>query len=234
MEKTEKTTKFGIDLEEMAKAGVQFGHKPSKLHPRMEKYIWRKKGTVYLIDLEKTKEKLIEALEYIQEVSKKGGVILFVGTRIQHKDLVREAAEETGLPYVTERWLGGLLTNFKVIKDRVEYFKDFREKINSEEFEKYSKKEQMDMKRELANLERKFGGIEDLKNKPDVIFVCDLSKDDLALREARKKDIPVVALCDTDVDPTYVDYPVPANEDAISSVKYILDKVKEAILKVQS
>lgn len=233
MEKKQETAKFKINLEEMAKAGVQFGHKPSKLHPRMEEYIWRKKGTVYLIDLEKTKEKLIEALEYIQGVCKAGGVVLFVGTKIQHKELVRETAEETGLPYVTERWLGGLLTNFKVIRDRVEYFKKFRKKINSEEFEKYSKKEQMDMKRELTNLESKFGGIEEMKSLPDVIFVCDLSKDELALREARKKDIPVIALCDTNVDPTYVDYPIPSNEDAVSSVRYILNRVKKAILEVR-
>lgn len=228
-----ETKDFGIDLEEMAKAGVQFGHKPSKLHPRTKDYIWRKKGTVYLIDLAKTKEKLIEALKYVQEVTKKGGTILLVGTKIQHKELVEETAKECDLPYVTERWLGGLLTNFKVMRERVRYFKDFRDKVNSEDFEKYSKKEQMEMERELHNLERKFGAIENMEERPDALFVCDLSKDNLALREARKKDVPVIAVCDTNIDPTYVNYPIPANDDALSSVKYIVDKVKEAILEVK-
>jgi len=233
MEKAKEKSDFGLELEEMAKAGVQFGHKPSKLHPRMEEYIWRKKGTVYLINLEKTKEKLVEALQYMQEVAKKGGVILFVGTKIQHQGLVREIAEACSFPFVTERWLGGLLTNFKVMRKRIEYFKEFRDKVNSSEFEKYSKKEQLEMKREFANLERKFGGIEGLEGIPDAIFVCDLGKDDLALREARKKQVPVVAICDTNIDPTYVDHPIPGNDDAISSVKYILGKIKKAILDVK-
>ena len=231
-DKKEKT-QFGIDLEEMAKAGVQFGHKPSKLHPRMEEYIWRKKGTVYLIDLEKTRERLAEALKRMQEVAKEGGTILFVGTKIQHKDLVRETAEACGMPYVTERWLGGILTNFKVIRDRIKYFKDFKEKISSEDFEKYSKKEQIEMKREAANLERKFGGIEEMKSRPEIIFICGLDKDDLALREARKKEVPVAAICDTNIDPTYIDCPVPANDDALSSVKYILSKVREVISDIE-
>lgn len=218
-----------MDIKEMAEAGLHFGHKPTKLHPKMEPFIYGKKGTVHLIDLEKTKRFFGRALDWLQEEVRKGSTVLLVGTKIQHKGLVREVGQECGMPYVTERWLGGLITNFKMIRDRIEYFKEFREKINSSEFEKYTKKEQQDMKKELARLERKFGGLENLERLPDGLFICDLCCDNLAFREARKKDIPVAAVVDTNADPTFVDFPVPANDDARSSMEYILSKVREAM-----
>lgn len=213
----------------MAQAGLHFGHKPTKLHPKMESFIYGKKGTVHIIDLEKTKENLEKALSFLAEKNKEGNVILFVGTKVQHKDLVREVGEELEMPYVTERWLGGLLTNFKVMKDRIDYFKDFREKVDSPDFEKYTKKEQQEMKKELSRLERKFGGIESLESLPDIIFICDLDHDNLAFREARKKEVPVAAVVDTNADPTFINYPIPANDDARSSLAYILGKVKEVL-----
>lgn len=219
--------KFNLDLEEMAKAGVQFGHKPSKLHPKMKEFIFRLRGRVYLIDLDKTKERLEEAIEFIQNTTKGGGKVLFVGTKIQHKGLVQELAEEHDQPFVTERWLGGLLTNFGVMKARIDHFKQLRKKVNSSDFEKYSRKEQVDMEKELSKLKLKFGGLEGMVGLPDAVFVCDLTKDDLALKEAGMKDVPVIAIADTNVDPTDVDYLIPANDDSISSVKYILSKISE-------
>lgn len=220
---------FKIDVDEMLSVGVHFGHRTSRLHPKMEPYLAGVKNTVHIIDLEKTAEKLKEALKFIQEVISENKVLLLVGTKIQLKDLVKETAQECELPYVNERWLGGTLTNFGVISKRVEYLKEIEEKKASGAWEKYTKKERIKMNREFQNLKTKFEGLKTLSGVPDAIFVLDIRKDDLAVKEARMKGIKVIGICDTNTDPSLVDYPIPANDDAISSVKYILDKVKEAI-----
>lgn len=227
-----KEKDFGLDIKEMAEAGLQFGHKPSKLHPKMMPFVFKKRKNVYLIDLEHTKESFARALGYIQELARTDKKILFVGTKIQHRELVKDISQKRGLPCVTERWLGGLLTNFKVMRKRVEYFQELKEKIESSQFEEYTKKEQFDMKKELQVLIKKFGGIEELKGLPDALFICDLKEDNLAFKEAKKKDIPVVAVVDINVDPTFVDYPIFANDDARSSMAYILGKVEEAVRNV--
>lgn len=221
---------FGLSLEDMVKAGMHFGHKPSKLHPKMRPYVYGVKKTTHIIDLEKTVEEFNKALRYIQKLLQQGKTLLLVGTKIQCKELVKETALECNLPYVNERWLGGFFTNFDVMRKRIKHFKDFREKIQSRDFESYTKKEQLKMEKDLRNLETKFAGVENLENLPDAIFICDLSKNDLALKEAKRKSIPVISITDTDVDPSTVDYPIPANDDAVSSVKYILEKVREVIL----
>ncbi len=225
---------FNLDPEEMVKAGVHFGHNPSNLHPKMAPFVHKKKKNVYLLDLEKTVEKFTEALQFIQKQAKEGKTILFVGTKSQHKKLVEKTAKRCGFPYVTQRWLGGILTNFGVLRDRIDYFIEFRQKINSSDFEKYTNKEQLDMKHELYKLKRKFGGIEKLEGIPDAVFICDLGRDDLAFEEARKKGVTVIGVCDSDVDPTFVSYPIFANDDAVSSMEYILKKVEEAIGEVKT
>ncbi len=224
---------FNLDPEEMVKAGVHFGHNPSNLHPKMTPFVHKKKKNVYLLDLEKTVEKFTEALQFIQKLAKERKTILFVGTKSQHKRLVEKTAKRCGFPYVTQRWLGGILTNFEVLRDRIDYFIEFRQKINSSDFEKYTNKEQLDMKHELYKLKRKFGGIENLEDIPDAVFICDLGRDDLAFEEARKKGVTVIGVCDSDVDPTFVDYPIFANDDAVSSMKYILKKIEEAVAEVK-
>jgi small subunit ribosomal protein S2 len=224
---------FKIDPEEMTRVGVEFGHRTSRIHPKMKPYLYGVKNMVHIIDLEKTVEKLKETLEFIQELISAGKTLLLVGTKIQVKDLVREAAQDCSLPYVVERWIGGTFTNFEVIKKRIEYFKDLEKKKTEGELEKYSKKEKAKIDRELKNLELKFGGIKNLEKLPDAIFVLDMKKDAAAVKEARMKGIKVIGLADTNVDPTLADFPIPANDDAVSSVKYILDKVKEAILKAK-
>lgn len=225
---------FQIKIEEMVEAGLHFGHKTSKLHPKMRPYIFGVRNTVSIIDLEKTKEKLKEALEFIQKLILENKILLFVGTKVSIKELVKNVAQEVNLPYVNERWLGGTFTNFQTIKKRLEYFKELEKKKAEGELEKYTKKERAKFEEELKKLEKKFGGIKNLEKLPDAIFVIDMVKDYLAVKEAREKGIKIVAVCDTNADPTLVDYPIPANDDAISSVKYILEKVKEVIIKAKT
>lgn len=223
-----------IDIEEMAKAGVGFGHKFSKLHPKMKAYVSGIKNTVHIIDLEKTKKELENALKYIAQIISEGKIILFVGTKIQIKELARSAAIDCGLPYVVERWLGGTFTNFETIAKRVQYFKDLEKKKAGGELEKYTKKERYKIDKEIESLRIKFEGIKDMAKLPEAVFILDLKKDDTSAREAKRKGIKIIALCDTNIDPTIADFPIPANDDAISSAKYILDKVKEVIMNAKS
>ncbi|PIS17305.1 MAG: 30S ribosomal protein S2 [Candidatus Nealsonbacteria bacterium CG09_land_8_20_14_0_10_42_14] len=225
--------KFNIDTEEMTRQGLHFGHRTSKINPKMQPFLFGVRDTIHIIDVEKTKEKLIEALEFVQKLTAEGKTLMLVGTKVQIKDVVREAAEAGGFYYVVERWLGGTFTNFGSIFKRIEYFKDLERKKTAGELEKYTKKERADIDEELREFERKFGGIKNLTRLPDAIFVCDMIKDKLAVKEARAKGIKVIGICDTNADPTLADFPVPASDDAISSVKYILDKVQEAIKGVK-
>ena len=227
MTKIAEKFKIDLDIQKMQEAGLHFGHRTSKTHPRMKPYIHGVRNTVHIIDLEKTKEKMVQALKYIQELASENKTLLLVGTKIQVRDLVKKTAEECGLPYVSERWLGGTFTNLGVILKRIEYYKDLERKKAEGELEKYTKKERLEFDQELEELERKFGGIKNLTRLPEAVFVCDMKKDDLAVKEARMKGVKVVAVCDTNADPSLADYPIPASDDARSAVKYILDKVKE-------
>jgi len=231
-QKIEKTD-LKLDTEEMARAGLHFGHKTSRVHPKMMPYLAGVRNTIHIIDLEKTKEKLAEALRFIQQLISENKILLIVGTKVQVKDLVKSMAQELALPCVTERWLGGTFTNFETIKKRIEYFKDLEIKKKEGELEKYTKKERAKIDQELRDLEIKFGGIKDLERLPDAILVLDMKKDDLAVKEARMKGIKVIAISHSNTDPTLADYPIPANDDAISSVKYILEKVAEVMKKTK-
>jgi small subunit ribosomal protein S2 len=232
MAKTKKI-EFKLDPEEMVQAGLHFGHRTSRVYPKMKPYIYGVRNTVHIIDLEKTVEKFREALKFIQELISENKILLLVGTKIQTKDLVESIAKECNLPYINERWLGGTFTNFETIKKRIEYFKDLEKKKAEGELEKYTKKERAKIDQELRGLRLKFGGIKNLERLPDAIFVLDMKKDALAIKEARAKGVKVIGVADTNVDPTLADYPIPANDDAISSIKYILEKVKEVILKAK-
>ena len=229
-----KDTKEAIlNVEEMQTAGLHFGHRVSRLHPKMKPFVSGIKNNVHIIDLEKTSEEFKKALTFISKMVADGKTILFVGTKIQVKQFVKSNAETSGMPYVIERWLGGTFTNFETIAKRVAYFKELESKKASGELEKYTKKERAKIDQELRELESKFSGIKNLEKLPDAIFVVGMEKDILAVKEAQKKEIKVVAIIDTNIDPTQADYPIPANDDAISSVKYILEKVKEVILKAK-
>jgi len=224
---------FDINLEEMAKAGLHFGHKISKCHPKMKPFLAGERNTIHIIDLEKTAQKLKEALEFVQKLVLENKIILFVGTKIQIRNLIKKTALDCGMPYVATRWLGGTFTNFETILKRINYFKDLEQKRAQGAFEHYTKKERLKIDQELRDLEEKFGGLKNLQSLPDAVFIVDMRKNETAVREARKKNIKIIAICHTNVDPTLADFPIPANDDSISSVKYILEKVKEAILNAK-
>jgi len=234
MSETEKKTKekdFNLNLEEMAKAGLHFGHRTSNINPKIKPYIFGTRNTIHIFDLEKTAEKMKEALKFIKELASENKILLVVGTKIQVKKMTEELAKACDLPYVSERWLGGTFTNFDTILKRIEYFKSLEKKKKEGELEKYTKKERAKIDKVLKDLEIKIGGIRNLTKLPDAILILDMKKDLLAVKEARMRGVKIVGIADTNVDPELADYPIPANDDAISSVKYILDKVKEAISK---
>ncbi len=217
-------------LEEMVRAGVHFGHKTSKTHPKMKQYIAGVRNTTHIIDLEKTQKKLQEALGVIKKMTEEHKTILFVGTKIQVKDQIKAIAEATNSPYVIERWIGGTLTNFGTISKRVEELKELeRQKEEGEWQDKYTKKEQLDLQKRIDRLNKKFGGLKVMTKLPDAVFVADADKNATAIHEAQRKGLPLIGIIDTNIDPTIVNYPIPANDDAISSVRYIMQKVGEAI-----
>jgi len=219
------------EIREMLEAALHFGHRKTRQHPKMEPYVFGIRNNVSIIDLEQTKEKLKEALDFLKEQAKAAKIILFVDTRPSTREITKAAAEELKMPYVTEKWSGGTITNWKTISQRIEYMKELEAKKKSEDWEKYTKKERHEIEEELKRLNLLWGGIKDMAQLPDIVFVVDMSENDLAVTEARRRGISIVAIADTNVDPGLADYAVPANDDAISSVRYILEKVKNAIIE---
>ena len=215
-------------LEEMLKAGVHFGHRTSKWNSKMEPYIFTTRNNVHILDLEKTEEKLRQALEFLYEVKQKKGNIIFVGTKIAAKEITEKTAGKVKMPF-TERWIGGTLTNFNVISKRLEHLRGLEEKKKKGELKKYTKKEQHDFGIEIEKLNRQFGGIKKITKVPEALLVIDTHKEKLAVKEAQMKGIPVVGLCDTNADPTLIDYPIPVNDDAISSLRLILGAIAQVL-----
>lgn len=222
------------EADKMITAGVHFGHKTNKKHPKMEPYIYGVRNGVNIIDIDKTEEMLEKALKYIEGLILKGGTIMVIGTKIQLVGLVKSFAEECNLPYITGRWLGGTFTNFENIKKRVDYLKELEKKKENGELEKYTKKEQLDISREIIILKRKFEGLKSLSKLPDAILVLDMDKDKLSVKEAIMKNITIIGIADTNVNPELANYPIPANDDAVSSVTYILGRIKERILRANT
>ncbi len=225
------TEKIKDTKEEMAAAGLHFGHKTSKRHPKMDPYIEGVRGSVHIIDLNKTEENLNACLEQIKKLGEEGKTIMIVSTKPQFKSIVKEMAEECGLPYIINRFVGGMITNFDTIKKRIDYYNDILKQQESGEIDKYTKHEKMKISKELEGLEKRFGGARKMERIPDAVFVVDMNKDKLAIKEAKMKNIMVLGIADTDANPESADCFIPANDDAISSVKYILDKIKEVIKK---
>lgn len=216
-------------LEEMIEAGVHFGHKKQRSYPKAKKYIFGLREGINIIDLEKTVESLEVALEYIKKNAKAGKTILFVGTKSQAKSIVEEAAKKVGMPYVTERWLGGTLTNYETIRKSIKHLEDLEKNKKSEEYEKLTKKEKLDIEEEIIKLHKIFDGILNLKGMPDIMFVADAAEDYNAVNEAIVKEIPIVAVCDTNANPDKIDYPIPANDDAVKSIEMIVNLVRDAV-----
>lgn len=210
-------------MQELLEAGCHFGHQIARWHPLMKQYIYAAKGGVHIFDLAKTKEQLDLAIRFLHKSTSKGKVILFLGTKKQAKEIVTQECVKAGFPFVNMRWLGGTITNFEQLKVMIDRLTDMKARKEKNEYQKYTKKEQLILDREIARLQKTLGGIESLKKLPDVLFVVDAHKELSAIKEAAMKDIPVVAICDTNADPTLVDYVIPANDDAASSVKLLVE-----------
>lgn len=219
-----------VDIKDLLAAGAHFGHKTSRWHPKMAQYIHSKRNGSHIIDLTKTVANLEEALAFISQTSAAGKQILFVATKRQAQDIVKAAAEEVGQPFVTERWLGGMLTNVNTVQGRVKHLHDLETKMASGELaHKYSKLEVQRFQEEIESMNVIYGGIKNMSQKLGAVFVLDIVTDVNAVREARKLGIPIVALVDTNADPTGIDYPVPCNDDAIKAINLVMDYVKQAI-----
>ncbi len=219
------------NMEELLKKGVQFGHVKRYVHPSMFPFIASVRNDVHIIDVEKTLELLKRAQDFLQQKAADGRLILFVGTKPPLRDIVRKAAQEAGMPYLVQHWSGGTLTNWKTISLRIERLRELWELKKSDEFAKYPKQEQSLMQKEMEKLELRWGGIVDLKRTPDVVIVTDMQQDNLAVQEARKIGIPVIGIADTNVNATLATYAIPANDDSITSVEYILEELKNAIVE---
>lgn len=225
----------GIDPKVLLQAGAHFGHKTSRWHPKMKPYIYGKRGDIYIIDLIKTSDMIDDAVRAVEAVAASGGSILFVGTKRQAREIVREAAAACDMPYVTQRWLGGMLTNFQTISKRVSHLKKLEKDIETGELAaKYSKLEVQRANEEIESLNNVLGGIKTMDKTPSMVFILDVHMEDTATREAIKLDIPVIGIVDTNADPSNIDYPIPANDDAIESLKLIANAIADAVKKGKS
>jgi small subunit ribosomal protein S2 len=219
-----------VDIKDLLQAGAHFGHKTSRWHPKMGQYIHSKRAGSHVIDLTKTVEGLEVALPFITKTVASGKQLLFVGTKRQAKDIVRKAAEDVKMPFVTERWMGGMLTNVATVSGRIKHLKMLESRMASGELgNRYNKLEVQRFQEEIDALNLKYGGIKDLNGHPGAVFVTDVVADDNAVKEARRLNVPIVAIVDTNANPSVADYVIPANDDAIKSLQLITDYVKQAV-----
>ncbi len=216
-------------LLEMLKAGVHFGHQKSRWHPKMEQYIFGVRNGVHIIDLEKTQVQLEKSLDYVRNLASKGQIILFVGTKRQAREITKAAAISCEMPYLVERWIGGLLTNFEEVKRRLKKYHTLQDQFATGEIEKYTKKEQVTMKKQLEKMDKYLMGLTKLEKMPDALYIADMRTEKTALAEAERTEVPTVAVSDTNVNPEKVNYAIPANDDAVNSIKIIADLVAEAV-----
>jgi small subunit ribosomal protein S2 len=216
-------------IRELLEAGLHFGHQTRRWNPRMRRYIWGERDGIHIIDLLQTERLLAEARDFAAEVAAQGGTILFVGTKKQARDAVKEWAERSGMPYVNLRWLGGLLTNYQTISKRIDRLHELTSLRDSGQLDLLPTKERMSMQAELERLEYNLGGVRDMKRLPQAVVIIDLKSEEIALREAERLRIPIIGLVDTNVDPVPVDYPIPGNDDSIRSCELIVRTIGEAV-----
>ena len=220
-----------VAMKQLLEAGVHFGHQTRRWDPKMAEYIFQARNGIHIIDLQKTSKKLDEAYSFLKEQVEDGKTVLFVGTKKQAQDCIKEAALKCGMFYVNQRWLGGMLTNFDTIKKRIQRLKDLEAMEQDGTFEVLPKKEVILLKKEMDKLERNLGGIKDMEELPGVIFLVDPKKERIAILEANKLNIPVIGLVDTNCNPEELDYPIPGNDDAIRAVKLIADVMANAVIE---
>ena len=220
-----------VSMKQLLEAGVHFGHQTRRWNPKMAPYIFTERNGIYIIDLSKTVRKMDEAYEFVKSVAAEGKPVLFVGTKKQAQAAIKDEAERCGMFYVNERWLGGMLTNYKTISTRIKRLAEIKEMESNGTFDLLSKKEVQTLRKEMEKLEKYLNGIKDMRGMPGALFVVDPKKEKIAVKEARVLGIPIVGMCDTNCDPDDVDYVIPANDDAIRAVKLIAGKMAEAVIE---
>lgn len=224
-----KKATFDVSLEDLLEAGAHFGHQVRRWNPKMKPYIFDAREGIHIFDLARTREALLEAAEAVKKTVAEGGVVLFVGTKRQARELVAVAAQKVGMPYFTNRWPGGFLTNFEQIERSIKKMVELKQSREAGEFKTYTKRERLLIDRRISKLERAFGGVQNVRELPNMLFVVDTKKEATAVKEAVKKGLAIVGIVDTNADPTLVDWPIPANDDAVKSISVILDVVVGAI-----
>lgn len=222
-----------ISLRQLLEAGCHFGHQPRRWNPKMRPYLYMDRSGVHIFDLVKTREGLEVAIKEITKTMKGGGQIIFIGTKRQAQDLVKQAALRLGMPYIINRWVGGLLTNFHQVKKSIDKLKDLKQKRALGKFEKYTKKERLLIDRQIEKLERFFGGLVDLNDSPAALFIVDTHREVAAVHEANKLGIPIIGIVDSNSDPDDIDIIIPANDDAVNSIKFIISAITDAAEKVK-
>lgn len=222
-----------ISMKQLLEAGVHFGHQTRRWNPKMAPYIYTERNGIYIIDLQKTVGMIDDAFDAVSDITAQGGTILFVGTKKQAQEAIRNEAERCGMFYVNERWLGGMLTNFKTIQSRIKRLKEIEKMEEDGTFEVLPKKEVIALKKEQEKLEKNLGGIKEMRKLPDAIFVVDPKKERICILEAQKLHIPLIGICDTNCDPDDLDYIIPGNDDAIRAVKLIVSKMADAIVEAK-
>ncbi len=220
-----------ISMKSLLEAGVHFGHQTKRWNPKMSRYVFGARNGIYILDLQKTVQCFNSAYEFVRDMSKKGSRFLFVGTKKQAQEAIKQAAEKCGGYYINHRWLGGTMTNFQTIKSRVARLKELEEMFATDYIKRFTKKEASLLKKEYDKLERNLGGIKDMKTPPDVLFVIDIKMEQNAILEARKLGLPIVAIVDTNCDPEMVDFPIPGNDDAIRACQLIAGRIADAIIE---
>ncbi len=222
-----------LTMKELLEAGVHFGHQTRRWNPKMKRYIYGARNGIYIIDLHQTLKLFDEAQRFVQQVIQEGGHILFIGTKKQAQETIEEAAKQCRQFYVTQRWLGGMLTNYETIKGRIQRLRELERMISNGTLERLPKKEALKILDEKAKLEKIFSGIKEMPGLPSAVFIVDTKKEKIAVAEARRLEIPIVAIVDTNCDPDEVDYPIPGNDDAIRSIKLITSRIAEAIIEAK-
>ncbi len=220
-----------ISMKQLLEAGVHFGHQTRRWNPKMAPYIYTERNGIYIIDLQKSVGMVDDAYKAVSDIAADGGTILFVGTKKQAQDAIKAEAERCGMYFVNERWLGGMLTNFKTIQSRIKRLKDIETMAEDGTFDVLPKKEVIELKKEWAKLEKNLGGIKDMKKLPDAIFIVDPKKERICVQEAHTLGIPLIGICDTNCDPEELDYVIPGNDDAIRAVKLIVSKMADAVIE---
>ncbi|MGB2876020.1 MAG: 30S ribosomal protein S2 [Gaiellaceae bacterium] len=218
-----------VSMRELLEAGVHFGHQTRRWNPKMKRFIFTERGGIYIIDLQQTLQLLEEAHDFVRNLGERNGTVLFVGTKKQAQDAVEEHAKRVGMPYVNHRWLGGLLTNWRTISERIEHLHELRRLRDEGQLALLPPKERIAMQSELEKLEMNLGGVADMRKQPDAVFVIDLRKEQLAVREARRLGLPIIALVDTNCDPDEADFVIPGNDDAIRSCSLVVRVIAEGI-----